>query len=56
MIGNEPDALELYGPGEVLAGHEFYDFAAKYTPGLSETTTTAEVTPSPARDDPQARP
>ena len=46
VIGNEPDRLELYGPGEVLAGHEFYDFAAKYTPGLSETTTTAEVTPA----------
>lgn len=45
VIGNEPDALELYGPGEVLAGHEFYDYEAKYTPGLSETTLTAEVTP-----------
>jgi D-alanine-D-alanine ligase len=44
VIGNEPDALELYGPGEVLSGHEFYDYAAKYTPGLSETTTSAEVT------------
>ena len=44
VIGNEPDALELYGPGEVLSGHEFYDYAAKYTPGLSETTTNAEVT------------
>ena len=24
-------ALELYGPGEIVAGHEFYDYAAKYT-------------------------
>ncbi len=46
VMGNEPDALELYGPGEVLAGHEFYDYAAKYTPGLSESTTRAEVTPA----------
>jgi D-alanine-D-alanine ligase len=46
VIGNEPDALELYGPGEILSGHEFYDYAAKYTPGLSQTTTTAEVTPA----------
>ena len=46
VIGNEPDALELYGPGEILSGHEFYDYAAKYTPGLSQTTTTAEVTPT----------
>jgi D-alanine-D-alanine ligase len=44
VIGNEPDALELYGPGEIQSGHEFYDYAAKYTPGLSETTTGAEVT------------
>ena len=49
VIGNEPDALELYGPGEILSGHEFYDYAAKYTPGLSQTTTTAEVTPASAR-------
>jgi D-alanine-D-alanine ligase len=44
VIGNEPDALELYGPGEILSGHEFYDYAAKYTPGLSETSQAAEVT------------
>ncbi len=46
VIGNEPDALELYGPGEILPGHEFYDYAAKYTPGLSETSLRAEVTPA----------
>jgi D-alanine-D-alanine ligase len=42
VIGNEPP-LELYGPGEIASGHEFYDFAAKYTPGLSRTTTRADV-------------
>jgi D-alanine-D-alanine ligase len=46
VIGNEPDALELYGPGEILSGHEFYDYVAKYTPGMSETSQTAEVTPA----------
>jgi D-alanine-D-alanine ligase len=46
VLGNEPDAIELYGPGEILAGHEFYDYEAKYTPGLSETTPTAEITPA----------
>jgi len=46
IIGNDPAALELYGPGEIVAGHEFYDYAAKYTPGLSETTTTADVSPA----------
>jgi D-alanine-D-alanine ligase len=44
VIGNDPARLELYGPGEIVSGHEFYDFAAKYTPGLSETSTRAEVT------------
>jgi D-alanine-D-alanine ligase len=43
VIGNDHTRLELYGPGEILAGHEFYDYAAKYTPGLSETTTSAEI-------------
>lgn len=43
VIGNDPAGLELYGPGEVLSGHEFYDYAAKYTPGLSQTSATAEI-------------
>ena len=42
VIGNEPP-LGVYGPGEIVAGHEFYDYDAKYTPGLSETSTRAEV-------------
>ena len=44
IIGNGPADLELYGPGEIVSGHEFYDYAAKYTAGLSETSTRAEVT------------
>ena len=43
VIGNEPDALELYGPGEIRSGREFYDYQAKYTPGLSEATLIADV-------------
>ncbi len=43
VIGNDPAALEVYGPGEILPGHEFYDYAAKYTPGLSRTTTRADL-------------
>ena len=46
VIGNDHARLELFGPGEIVAGHEFYDFAAKYTPGLSETSRTAEVSPA----------
>ncbi|HET9680629.1 MAG TPA: D-alanine--D-alanine ligase family protein [Candidatus Limnocylindrales bacterium] len=45
IIGTEPP-LGVYGPGEVIAGHEFYDYAAKYTPGLSETSTHAELSPA----------
>ena len=43
IIGDARGALELYGPGEIVSGHEFYDYAAKYTAGLSETSTRAEV-------------
>ena len=45
IIGNDGAPLELYGPGEIVSGHEFYDYAAKYTPGLSETSLRAEVSP-----------
>jgi D-alanine-D-alanine ligase len=48
VLGNDHAHLELYGPGEILAGHEFYDYAAKYTPGLSETSIRAEI-PAPMR-------
>jgi len=44
VMGNDHGKLEIHGPGEVLSGHEFYDYAAKYTPGLSETSTRAELT------------
>jgi D-alanine-D-alanine ligase len=42
VIGTGPP-LGVYGPGEIVAGHEFYDYGAKYTPGLSETSTHAEL-------------
>lgn len=48
VIGNEPAALELFGPGEILSGHEFYDFIAKYTPGVSRTSVPAQL-PAPLR-------
>jgi D-alanine-D-alanine ligase len=43
IIGNDHARIEVFGPGEIISGHEFYDYAAKYTPGLSETSTRAEV-------------
>ena len=45
IIGNDPAAIEQFGPGEVIAGREFYDYVAKYTPGMSETSLTAELEP-----------
>jgi D-alanine-D-alanine ligase len=46
VLGNDPTSLDVHGPGEVLSGHEFYDYAAKYTPGLSETSIRAELDPA----------
>lgn len=44
VIGNDPGRLELYGPGEIVSGHEFYDYAAKYTVGVSRTALQADLT------------
>jgi D-alanine-D-alanine ligase len=43
VVGNEPQALEAFGPGEVFPGREFYDYIAKYSDGVSETATRADV-------------
>jgi D-alanine-D-alanine ligase len=43
VIGNDPARLQLFGPGEIVSGREFYDYAAKYTPGLSKSGLRAEV-------------
>ena len=45
VLGNDPGGLELYGPGEIISRREFYDYQAKYTPGLSETRIVAELEP-----------
>lgn len=45
VVGDDGVGLELFGPGEIVSGHEFYDYAAKYTVGLSETSTRADVSP-----------
>ncbi len=44
VIGNDPARLELYGPGEIVSGHEFYDYAAKYSVGVSRTMLKADMT------------
>ncbi len=43
VVGNDPAQLEVFGPGEVFPGHEFYDYAAKYQPGVSRTTDRPEL-------------
>ena len=43
VVGNDPDALDAFGPGEIFPGREFYDYVAKYGDGVSETTPRAEI-------------
>jgi len=35
--------VHAFGPGEVFPGHEFYDYDAKYAPGVSRTTTSSDL-------------
>lgn len=35
--------VQAFGPGEVFPGHEFYDYDAKYAPGVSRTTTSSDL-------------
>ena len=45
VVGNSEQELESYGPGEVFPGHEFYDYTAKYSEGVSRTTDRPDVDP-----------
>ena len=38
-------SVQAFGPGEVFPGREFYDYNAKYEPGVSRTTTSSDVPP-----------
>jgi len=42
-------AVEAFGPGEVFPGREFYDYDAKYAPGVSRTATSSDL-PAPQAD------
>jgi D-alanine-D-alanine ligase len=35
--------VAAFGPGEVFPGHEFYDYDAKYAPGVSRTATSSDL-------------
>ncbi len=48
VVGNGPDAIEAYGPGEVLPGREFYDYAAKYLTDDARTFPMADLPPETA--------
>ncbi|MFM2105888.1 MAG: hypothetical protein RL338_920 [Chloroflexota bacterium] len=50
VIGNDPTRLEVHGPGEVFPGREFYDYEAKYAPGVSRTTISADLPPARAAE------
>ena len=43
VLGNDPQALDVFGPGEVFPGREFYDYVAKYSDGVSKTTIRADL-------------
>jgi D-alanine-D-alanine ligase len=45
VLGNSEADLESYGPGEIFPGHEFYDYKAKYSEGVSRTTDKHDVEP-----------
>ena len=46
VVGNRPDALEAFGPGEVIPGREFYDYAAKYLTDDARTSPVADIPPA----------
>ena len=43
VIGNDHARLDIFGPGEIVSGHEFYDYEAKYGEGVSTTMARADV-------------
>ena len=43
LLEHPDGSVEAYGPGEVFPGHDFYDYQAKYAPGVSRTSTEPEL-------------
>jgi D-alanine-D-alanine ligase len=50
LLGNDPATARVFGPGEVIPGREFYDYAAKYLEAGSRTVPVAEVSSALAAD------
>jgi D-alanine-D-alanine ligase len=45
LLGNPAAGVAVLGPGEVLPGREFYDYADKYAPGSTARTVAAAELP-----------
>ncbi len=51
ILGNPATGLAVVGPGEVIPGHEFYDYADKYAAGsAARTDAIADVPPAVAAE------
>jgi D-alanine-D-alanine ligase len=50
VLGNDPGAARVFGPGEVMPGREFYDYAAKYLETGSRTLAVAGISTALAAD------
>jgi D-alanine-D-alanine ligase len=44
VIGSDPAALEIHGPGEVIPSRDFYDYIDKYVAGAAVTHARADLT------------
>ena len=43
VLGGSAAELEVFGPGEIFPGREFYDYEAKYSPDVSRTTDRPDI-------------
>src|SRR3954447_10143916 len=43
VLGNSAADVEVFGPGEIIPGREFYDFDAKYRDGASRSVLNPEL-------------
>ena len=50
LLGDAASGVEVFGPGEVLPGREFYDYEAKYRSDVSRTLVTPDVATDLAAD------
>jgi D-alanine-D-alanine ligase len=51
VLGNPATGLATFGPGEVIPGHAFYDYADKYADGSTARTLATADVPAPIADE-----